>query len=93
MADNQEEPDPIEISTLNDFMLSSGRNLPNHSSSMSGRAVFVRQSLPEIPTFRDRHKAYRYAAWLISMAEALLPDEPGQEDVTFEEVLSAIRST
>jgi hypothetical protein len=84
--------DPKVVSTINDFFLSSGQNLPNHSTAIRGRAKFVRQSLPESPIFRDKQKAFRYAAWLICMAE-MLPDEDGQEGITFEEVLDAIRNS
>lgn len=77
------------IETRNDFALSFGQNLPNHSSSISGRGAFIRQSLSELPTFRDRQTAYRYAAWLVLLAD-VLPDDDGQEGITFDDVLSAI---
>lgn len=83
---------PAEVNTSNDFLLSASRNLPNHSTSMVGRGNFVRQSLSEIPTFRTKQAAYRYAAYLITMAEVHLPDENGSEGHTFEVVLDACRN-
>ena len=80
------------IKVINDYMISSGENLPNHSASAMGRGKFIRQSRPDIPTFRDRQTAFRYAAYIILMAD-LLPDDDGQEGVTFPEVLDAIRNT
>lgn len=82
-----------EINTSNDFLLSAGQNLPNHSTSLAGRGRFVRQSLTEIPTFRTKQEAYRYAAYLITMAEVHLPDEEGSETHTFEVVLDACRNS
>jgi hypothetical protein len=81
-----------EVNTLNDWLIGGGQNLPNHSASVMGRAQFIRQSRSDIPTFRDRHSAYRYAAYLLTLAETL-PDEEGQEGITFSEVLDAIRGT
>jgi hypothetical protein len=92
VPDTVENVEPIE--TQNDFALHAGQNLPNHSTSLAGRGRYVRQSFQEVPIFRDRESAYRYAAWLITMAEVHLPsgikrDEP----ITFDEVLNAIRNT
>lgn len=85
-----ESLDPIEIDTSNEYAISYGQNLPNHSFAAIGRAAFVRQGTPSLPTFRTRQQAFRYAAYIISMAE-LLPDEAGEH--TFEQVLDAIRNT
>jgi hypothetical protein len=86
-------PEPPEINTANDYLISAGKNLPNHSETMKGRGNFVRQSLPLIPTFRTRQEAYRYAAYVVTLAETHLPDEEGCELHTFEEVSKAIRNT
>lgn len=80
-----------EINTVNDFIIGSGNNLPNHSESMRGRGTYVRQMRPEIPTFRDRQTAYRFCAYVLTMAD-VLPDEEGQEGITFDDVLSAIQN-
>ncbi|HTS10100.1 MAG TPA: hypothetical protein VMP68_31345 [Candidatus Eisenbacteria bacterium] len=85
-------PGAKEVKTDNDYLISSGENLPNHSASMMGRGKFIRQSRMDIPTFRDRQSAFRYAAYVVEMADALLPDDDGQEGVTFNDVRSAIRN-
>lgn len=79
--------------TLNEWLIGTGTNLPNHTSSIAGRGSFVRQSRPEIPTFRTKQEAYRYAAWLITLAELHLPDESPTETYAFDEVLVAVRNT
>lgn len=84
--------DPPVVDTTNEYALSSGNNLPNHSTSMAGRGAFVRQSIPDVPTFRTKQAAYRYAAYLITMAEAILPDEEGAAAHEFGVVLHAIRN-
>lgn len=80
------------VSTTNDYGLSAGQNLPNHSTSINGRGAFVRQTLPKIPEFRTRQEAYRYSAYLITMAEIVLPDDNDCEAHDFPTVLAAIRS-
>lgn len=80
------------INTINEFMISTGENLPNHSAALMGRARFVRQSRPEVPTFRTKQMALRYAAWLVEMAE-LLPDDEDQPGVTFEQIRDAVRNS
>lgn len=81
--------DPIEIDTLNEYAISYGENLPNHSLAQMGRGKFVRQQVAGIPTFRTQQAIFRYAAWLLTMAE-LLPHEDGEH--TFEQVLDAVRN-
>lgn len=83
---------PAPVDTSNDYLLSAGQNLPNHSTSLAGRGRFVRQSFPELPTFRTKQQAYRYAAYLTTMADVHLPDEEGAETHTFEVVLDACRN-
>lgn len=82
--------DAPELNTTNDWGITKGENLPNHSASQMGRGKFVRQGRSDIPTFRDRQTAYRYAAWLVAMAD-VLPDDDGQEGITFDDVLSAVQ--
>jgi len=84
---------PPEVDTKNEYGLSAGSNLPNHSVSIAGRSKFVRQVVPNVPTFRTKQEAYRFAAWLTEMAEVHLPDEEGAELHTFEAVRDAIRNT
>jgi hypothetical protein len=86
-------PDPPPIDTINEYAMSAGQNLPNHSTSIAGRGRFVRQGVPEVPTFRTKQQAFRYAAWLIEMAGNHLPDEDGCASHTFEEVRAAITNT
>lgn len=79
------------VETVNDWVIGAGENLPNHSASLAGFGKFVRQSIPDVPLFRKKQEAFRYAAWLITQAERL-PDEPGQDGVTWEQVLDAVRN-
>lgn len=82
---------PVPVNTTNDFGLMAGQNLPNHSASMRNRAKFVRQIRMDVPQFRDRQTAYRYAAYLITLAE-MLPNEDGCDGHTFAEVLNAVQN-
>jgi hypothetical protein len=91
MEASGEAANPVD--TQNSYMLSAGQNLPNHSTSMAGRGKFVRQALGKIPEFRTKQQAYRYAAWLITMADSWLPDEEGCESHDFPTVLAAILNT
>lgn len=87
-----EEAPSVEIETINDWAIHLGQNLPNHTASLKGRGKFVRQGISEAPTFRTRQEAFRYAAWLISVAE-VLPDEEGCEAHDFDAILTAVRNT
>ena len=89
----QSEGAPIPINTVNEFMVSTGQNLPNHSSSLAGLPKFVSIIGGGKPMqFRTKQTIYRLAAWLLCLAEVKdLPDEPGAH--TFEQVLEAIRNT
>lgn len=80
----------VPVNPVNEFILTSGQNLPNHSKSIAGRGKFVRPALQNIPEFRTRQEAYRFCAWAITMAD-LLPDEDGAH--TFEQVLEAVHNT
>lgn len=82
-----ERPTP---NTTNEFLIQLGQNLPNHTESRRGRQWFVRQGVAGIPAFRTRDQVYRYAAWLLVMAE-VLPSE-GDTEFSFEEVLDAVRN-
>lgn len=84
---------PNTVETLNDYALHAGKNLPNHSTSMAGLGKFVTQGVPTVPLFRTKQDAYRYAAWLCTLAEVVLPDAPGCHDHTFEAVRDAVRNS
>lgn len=84
----ESEVDKPEPSTLNDFGLMSGNNAFNHTTSMAGRGGFVHPI--QHPSFRTRDAAFRFAAFLITMAETLPPET--EYDYTFEEVLEAVRN-
>ena len=87
MADTGRE---TTIDTKNEFNVRSGQNLPNHSASLRGHSKFVKPMRDGMPTFRTRQSAYRFAAWLIAMAEsAELPDEPDQP-FEFDDILAAV---
>ena len=79
----------IPVNTLNEWAISSGQNMENTTYAMNDRAKFIRQGDPRVPTFRTKQEAFRYAAYLVTMA-ALLPDEEGAHD--FEEVIHAIQN-
>lgn len=79
------------IDTTNDYLLSAGENLPNHSMSKAGLGKYVTQSLHEIPIWRTRQDAYRYAAYLVTLAETL-PDTEGEEGVTLEHVIASVQN-
>jgi hypothetical protein len=57
---------------------------------MNGRAKFIRQGRSDVPTFRTKQDTFRYAAYLVTMAEIHLPDDEGAH--TYEEVLNAIQN-
>ncbi len=81
---------PVEetpVNTFNEYAIGYNRNLDNTTHALNGRAGFIRQQVDGVPTFRTKQEAYRYAAYLVSMAE-VLPDEDGAHD--FETVLNAI---
>lgn len=78
-------------SAANEYNIRMGENLPNHSSALIGRAKFIRQNMPDMPTFRTKQAAYRYAAWLVALADDFLPNESETcEPCTFDAVLEAV---
>ena len=77
------------IRTDNEFILTGGQNLPNHSQTIKGLGKFVKVGVPSVVLFRTRQAAYRFAAWLLCMADTL-PDEPGEHE--FDEILEAVRN-
>lgn len=80
-----------EIDTTNEWALSCAHNLPNHSMTKIGRGGFIAMRLSHVPlVFRTKQCAYRFAAWLITLAETL-PDEDERQH-TFEEILRAVRN-
>lgn len=79
------------INTANDYLLHTGQNLPNHTYSRLGLGKFVSQGVSSVPGFRTREDAYRYAAWLITLAE-VLPFGEGISEHSFEQALDAIRN-
>lgn len=80
----------ISVNTMNEFALSFGQNMPNHSWSQIGRGKFVRVGTPDPCIWRTKQSAFRFAAWLATMAE-MLPDEEGMH--TLEQITEAIRNT
>lgn len=96
---DEETPSRVEVpvNTLNEWAISAGQNMENHTESIAGRRHFVRQMNREVPTFRTKQAAFRYAAYLVTLAENVktasgvgLPDEEGAH--TYEEVLHAIQN-
>lgn len=89
--ESTEDTVTVTVNTANEYNVRSGMNMANHSTSRRGRAKFVRQMNPTVPTFRTKQEAYRYAAWIVAMAEHVaLPDEDDQEGVEFDQVLVAV---
>lgn len=80
------------IETENTFALHAGQNLPNHTTTMQGKGRYVAQGVPYPANFRDKQAAYRYAAWLITLAEVHLPDVEDCESHDFAAVLDAVRN-
>lgn len=78
------------VSTDNEYAIQVGENLPNHTFSLRGRGKFVQQGFPSVPQFRTRQQAYRYAAYLVTLAENHLPDE--EVASSFEEIKAAIEN-
>lgn len=82
------EPE-IPVNTVNEYILMTGQNLPNHSTSLAGRGKYVKVGRHGEPIYRTKQEAYRYAAYLLTMADTL-PDEDGAH--TYQEVEEAIRN-
>lgn len=83
----------MEINTSNDYWVSVGENLPNHTLSKEGFGKYVvAKSIMGPPLFRTKQEAFRFAAWVMLCAE-VLPDEPEQMGVTFDDVVDAIKNT
>ncbi len=74
-----------EINTNNEFFLGLSRR---HPHGKTGEPCVKPAGLQ--PYWTTKQGAYRFAAWLVSMAE-MLPDETGE--ATFEDVLKAVQST
>lgn len=89
VSQSEEEPD-YSVNTLNEFAINAGQNLPNHSTSMAGRGKFVRVGDPKPVIFRTQQEAFRFCAWVLTLADTL-PSEAGGH--SFETVLDAIQST
>lgn len=77
------------VDITNKFAIQVGENLPNHSTSLIGRAKFVKPGIGIMPIFRTKQEAFRFCAWVMALA-AVLPDEDGAH--TFEEVLEAVQN-
>lgn len=77
--------------TDNDYKVKVGTNLPNHTMTKQGLGKFVTTGGIGNPLFRTRQAVYRYAAWLIVMAQALPPEcECPNGDESFETIRDAI---
>lgn len=87
-AITDEEEFPID--TTNEYLVASRENLPNHSSWKTGRGKFVCVGLPGAIVLRTKQAAYRFCAYILTLAETL-PDEEGSH--TYEQVRDAIRNS
>lgn len=86
---NEEHLTVFPVDTLNEFVMMSGQNMPNHTTSQAGRGKFIKIGVPDSPVFRTKQQLYRFVAYAMAMA-FVLPDEDGQH--TYEEVEHAIRN-
>ena len=75
-----------DINTTNEFLLGLTHRGPH---TEAGKPCIRPAGLQ--PYFNTKQGAYRFAAWLITMAD-LLPDEL-DSTATFEDVLKAVQST
>lgn len=76
------------VKTDNEYMIQAGENLPNHTTSLTGRGKYVKVGIGKPMTFRTRQEAYRVCAWIMSMVD-ILPNEDGAH--SYKEVEDAIR--
>lgn len=87
MPPRKRVPEPADISADNEFALTAGENLPNHSVSEGGkRAKFIRPI--QHPIFRTRQSALRFMAWLDAMS-VTLPDE--DTPATYEQIQEKVQ--
>lgn len=82
-------PPEYTVDTTNEYALHASENMANHSASLAGRGKFITVGVPTYPLFRTKQSAYRFAGYLLSMAE-VLADEDGEH--SFEQVLEAIQT-
>lgn len=84
MTNSSLEPSSADINTANEFLL----GLSSISGQPAIEAAFIR------PVFRSRQQAFRFAAWLATMAETLPDETPEATHAhSFEEILAAIQNT
>lgn len=86
---NEEHMKMFPVNTINEWMLSYGSNMDNHSYTLAGRGKFVKVGRPDTVIFRTQQEIYRFCAHLMAQA-VLLPHEEGEH--TFEEVQHAIHN-
>lgn len=78
-----------QINTLNEWAVSAGTNMPNHTTTMRGRGKFIKLSKSDPVILRTKQEAYRLAAYILIMAELQdLPNEDGAH--TLEQITNAI---
>lgn len=85
------EPE-VPINTVNEHVLMTGQNMPNHTTSLAGLGNFIKvgAQTPNGLLFRTKQSVYRFCAYAILMSDAL-PDEEGEH--TFEQVYEAIQDS
>lgn len=86
MAEETDSETAPQVNTANEFFL--GFTRAHYNTFDKDHGVIRPSGL--LPVFCTRQQAYRFAAWLVCMAE-LLPEE--ELPSTFEEVLAAIQSS
>lgn len=87
MLERAEVDGPIEIEDDNTLALPEVNNLNEF-----GLGVQMNVIRPiRFPEFTTRQQAYRFAAWLITMAEVSLPQEPGEHEL--DDILRAVQNS
>jgi len=88
MTTNHSDRPPVN--TINDGIIVSGRNLPNHTMTLQGRGKFIGSGALRPPQWRTKQELYRFVAWALVQDEIHdLPNEPGNH--TLEEIIEAIK--
>jgi len=89
------DTDPPALDVTNSLLWTAGQNLANHSATLAGRGRFVAPAItsPQMFQFRNKDDVFRTAAWMVTLANAWLPDHDMAHPHTFDEYLAAVRNT
>lgn len=80
-----------EADATNEWLITAGENLSNHSASLRGQGKYVAITRTDL-LLRTKQQVFRLIAWLLVLAEANgLPDEDVAS--TLDEVIDAVERT